>query len=282
MIRNIRSIAILMAVYNAEKYLRVQIESLLLQTNNNWTLYIRDDSSKDETQLIIEEYCQKYPEKIIQIEKDGNNLGCRNNFFRLLEVVESEYYMFCDQDDVWLPTKIDVSLQVIKDAEQEYGHIPIMAFNDDIVCNEHLQVIENSRWQSAKINPEKFISYNYIAICCNASGANSIYNHHVKKLVIPLTNTFLMYDYWIALNVAKYGKIKVIHQPLRYYRLHASQTLGITVGAKNSIFFKLTQVRKLLKQYCKEAKQLKSIGYGSYAKFFIYKFLTILKIRLNF
>ena len=56
-------IAILLATYNAEKYLKEQIDSLLLQTCQQWTLFIRDDGSTDATQVIIDDYLSSYPNK---------------------------------------------------------------------------------------------------------------------------------------------------------------------------------------------------------------------------
>ena len=115
-----RPIAILLAVYNGEKYLSEQIDSILDQTNTSWTLYIRNDGSSDGTQRIIDSYLRRFPDRIVQIDRGGANLGCRGNFFRLMETVEADYYMFSDADDVWLPEKIQRSFSLLKQKEQLY------------------------------------------------------------------------------------------------------------------------------------------------------------------
>lgn len=281
MYNNTTPIAVLLAAYNAEKYLEEQIDSILTQTNQDWTLYIRNDGSKDGTQNIIEGYVERYPNKIIQIDKGGGNLGCRNNFFRLLEVVTSQYYVFSDADDRWLDDKVEVSLAAIQEAEQECPNTPVMAFGDTIVCDSNMNVLEDSYWKSMHINPEKFLSYNYMAICCTAGGSCSIFNQRVKDALFPLADNNLIYDFWIALVVAKTGRFKVIHRPLKYYRQHENQVCGVATKNANSVAYKLSNIKTLFKQYRAEARQLKSVGYGPAIKYYWYKVLTIMRIRFK-
>jgi len=278
--KNTKNIAILLAAYNAEKYLAEQIDSLLTQTNSDWTLYIRNDGSKDNTSKIISDYCEKYS-NIIEIDKGGINLGCRNNFFRLLEVVDSEYYMFCDADDVWLPNKIEISFNRVLELEIKYPNIPILAHSDAIICDNKLNVISESFWKSTGINPEKFVKYNYICICCTVGGAKSIFNKKVKEFIFPLENNTLIFDYWIAIKVAKHGIISVIDIPLIKYRQHENNLLGVTVGKGNSFLNKLRNAKSLFKQYREESNKLKTIGYGSFTKYLFYKAIVIYKIRFQ-
>ena len=70
------SVAICMATYNGEKFLSGQINSILKQTYQNWTLFVRDDNSTDNTMSILRKFHEKYPEKIILVENDG--LVCKS------------------------------------------------------------------------------------------------------------------------------------------------------------------------------------------------------------
>ncbi|MCZ4242917.1 glycosyltransferase family 2 protein [Pedobacter punctiformis] len=281
MCTNNREIAILLAAYNAEKYLSEQIESIIAQTFTNWTLYIRNDGSTDQTAVVISDYCIKYPDKIFEIDKGGKNLGCRNNFFRLLEVVESEYYMFCDADDVWLKSKIEFSYERIKMLELLNPYKAILVHTDAIICDSDLNIISDSFWHSTGINPMKFTSFNYMCVCCTVGGAKSIFNRKAKELIFPLADNNFMFDYWIALNVAKYGIISVIDVPLIKYRQHSSNLLGVTYGNANSIFNKLKQAKTLFRDYKRESDTLKTIGYGSFTKYLFYKFLVVVKTRFT-
>ena len=101
-------IAILMATYNGEKYICQQIDSILSQTCKDWELYIHDDGSTDHTIAAVESYVEKYPDKVHLI--DGKSTGgAKYNFFYLFSKVEASYYMTCDQDDVWLEKKIELT-----------------------------------------------------------------------------------------------------------------------------------------------------------------------------
>ena len=91
-------IAILMATYNGAVYLRAQLDSLMSQTRRDWTLYVQDDFSTDSTLDIIREYQQRYDN--IRLLEHTSQLGPMKNFMSMLEQVEADYYLFCDQDDV--------------------------------------------------------------------------------------------------------------------------------------------------------------------------------------
>ena len=109
-------IAILMATYNGEKYICQQIDSILSQTCKDWELYIHDDGSTDNTIAAVESYVEKYPDKIHLI--DGKSTGgAKYNFFYMFGQVEAPYYMTCDQDDVWKPDKIYLTLQKMEALE---------------------------------------------------------------------------------------------------------------------------------------------------------------------
>ena len=96
---------VLVATYNGEKYLREQLDSIINQTYKNIRILISDDCSKDKTQEILQEYEKK--DNRIKIFLHQQNLGSNKNFEFLIKQVESKFYMLSDQDDVWLPEKIE-------------------------------------------------------------------------------------------------------------------------------------------------------------------------------
>lgn len=278
--KNERSIAILLAVYNGGKYIDEQIQSVIRQTNKNWTLYIRDDNSTDDTLNIIKNYASTY-NNIILIEDSLGNLGCRDNFFRLLEIVDSEYYMFCDADDVWFDDKIEQLMCVMQQTEKRMPDIPLLVYGDTTVCDENLKVLVSSYWKAMHLKPERLTSYNYVAVCCTAGGSCSVFNDKVKKLMFPLDNNGLMYDYWIALKVAKYGKLIVLNRPVKYYRQHGNNVCGVTLSSPIARFINVERIVNQYYLYKQEIKQLKKIGYGSTAKFYFYK-LRIFLMKMGF
>ena len=111
-------IAILLSTYNGEAYLEAQLLSIISQTNTNWKLFIRDDGSIDKTHEIIKKYTAKFPNLIILITDEYGNLRSARSFMQLLQISQASYYMFCDQDDVWLPFKIQNSLNKMTELEK--------------------------------------------------------------------------------------------------------------------------------------------------------------------
>lgn len=264
-----------MATYNGEEYLKEQIDSIIRQSSKDWTLYIRDDGSTDGTIGIIEEYAGKYA-NIVWVRDSEEGLGCNGNFFRLLEVVESEYYMFCDQDDVWMENKVELSLTSIEKEETLHKGIPILMFSDQSVCDQNLCVITASQWKELHINPWLFSSYNYVCVNCIIAGANAIFNHQTKQLIFPLVDNELYYDHWIAINVSKHGWIGIIDMPLRYYRLHREQVLGTSLDSSLQRFSNVQKIMGQLKYYQNDIRMLKAVGYKPGCKFYLYKLLSYL------
>ncbi|HND46573.1 MAG TPA: glycosyltransferase, partial [Chitinophagales bacterium] len=147
---------ILLATYNGERFLQKQIDSILQQTYSNFTIYIRDDGSKDGTIKIIKDYAQKYPNKIIFIEDILGNLGVTQNFNELMKYSSANYIAFSDQDDIWLPNKIEQSLKVLADLENKHQGTPAFVYSDMQIINEEDQFTYPSFWKLASLSPKYF------------------------------------------------------------------------------------------------------------------------------
>jgi len=278
MYKNTKSIAILLAVYNGEKYLATQIDSLVSQINQDWTLFIRDDGSTDSTSQIITDYCEKY-NNIIEIDRGGENLGCYKNFFRLLEVVESEYYMFCDADDYWLPEKIEISYNFMKEKERQYSHIPILVHTDKAIADESLNVVFPSHWKYSRLNPDSISKFEHVPLRI-VGGATAMFNALCKPIALEPTSFHDAHDGWLAFQTARYGRIFAIHQPLLIYRRHGK---NVTDKDSSGTIFKnqfgrLLNIKSFVSYHLKLASQLKKYGYGGVLKYFYYRIVVFIKI----
>jgi glycosyltransferase involved in cell wall biosynthesis len=141
-------ITILMASYNGERYIGEQIESILNQTETNWKLVIQDDCSSDATYQIACRYAAKYPEKIAVFRRAENSGSAANNFFSMLTYADGDYVMFCDDDDVWLPNKIEKSMEMMRKEEQKNGiDKPVLVHSDLVVVDENLNILSRSMFQ---------------------------------------------------------------------------------------------------------------------------------------
>ena len=144
-------IAVLLATYNGEKYLKEQIDSILEQMDrvpDKCALYVHDDGSTDGTCEILKEYASQYPDCVKLLEGPPQG-GSTKNFMYMLSEVEADYYMFSDQDDVWLPEKIEREYEEIKKLEGS----PALVFSDMKVVDEDLKVIDESFYSYSNLNP---------------------------------------------------------------------------------------------------------------------------------
>lgn len=213
---------ILLATYNGEKYLREQLDSLLVQTYKNIRIIISDDSSTDATKKILKEYEEK-DDRIIFYEQK-KNIGVVLNFEFLLKKVESDYYMFADQDDIWNDDKVEKSLKKLKETDAD------LVFTDLQVVDDELNVINESYWDLKGLR-QKIIKYNsFEALYLNnyVTGCTILAKSQTIKQILPIPNTskYILHDYWTALMISQSGKIEYLNEATIKYRQHKNNRIG--------------------------------------------------------
>lgn len=221
-------VAILLATYNGSKYLSEQIDSILSQTYQEFRIFIHDDGSADETVEIINRYVNSYPDKIVCV--DGPAQGSsKENFLFLLKQVEADYYMFCDQDDYWLPDKVERSLEKITSLSDE-NDLPLLVFSDNKVVDAEKKVIDESFMHYNNLNPHK-LGLNWLIMQNCAPGCTMLFNRKareesLKYTLAPAPECIVFHDCWIILVVAALGRIGYIDTPLMLYRQHGNNVVG--------------------------------------------------------
>ncbi len=282
---NSKDIAILMATYNGEKYLPEQIDSLLAQTCQDWHLYVHDDGSKDGTVSVIKEYMDKNPEKITLLDYPPQGGACRN-FLSMMDKVDADYYMFCDQDDVWLPEKIALSLQDMRHQESFHPQKPVVIHTDLFIVDEHLSVTYDSLWSYTGKYPQ------YIRTLDDAGGHTSIatgctmlFNKLAKECSHISSEKAVMHDCWICLcTLKKRGIVYGIDKRLVLYRQHGTNCLGAgnTNASDVNTKYRILHFDKVYKSNRNYYAMLQSVGYGSVFKYLYYKIKYKIRIRRGF
>lgn len=217
-------VEILLATYNGEKYVQELIESILNQSYTNWIIRAGDDSSTDSTYDILLKYKEKYPEKFI-IEKNIPGCGsAKYNFLNLISKSTCRYVMCCDQDDVWLPHKIEWTLKQMK--HDENGKIPVLIHTDIKVVDSSLNVINPSFFEYSKFKKE--FKFKDLLIQNYVTGCTMMMNRQLVELVKREKDyeKILMHDWYIALLAAAYGKVGFVDKPTMLYRQHAINSVG--------------------------------------------------------
>lgn len=219
-------IAILMAVYNGEKYLSEQIDSILAQSEQDWQLFINDDCSSDRSYDIAVNYAEEHPERIIVSRNDSPSGSACANFMGMLGRTDADYAMFCDQDDVWLPDKIKLTLRKMKELEGSYGSTPLLVHTELSVTDSRLSVTAPSFTRFQGLKP-RYNSLNRLLCQNNVTGCTVMINRALMSLVRNApADKMLMHDWWIALAAAAFGHIGFAEEPLIKYRQHGNNQLG--------------------------------------------------------
>ena len=220
-------IAILLATYNGEKYIADQIDSILAQHETGWELYIHDDGSADCTPEIIKSYERREPKRIHVLGGPACG-GAKENFFYLLRQVQAPYVMFCDQDDFWMPMKIELTLEKIKAAEKTYGtDRPILVFSDLSIVDGELHLISERMSVYQQLDPTR-TRIRDLVIQNVITGCTVMINRALAERALLTENTddIIMHDWWCALVAASFGRIGYIDKPLVLYRQHSSNSVG--------------------------------------------------------
>lgn len=262
-------VTILLATYNGEKYLGQQLESIIEQTHQNWRIFISDDGSADGTIDLIKDYQKKYPKKI-RLFDSGHRFGsaCGNFFFLLQQAVDSdsEYIMFCDQDDVWIRDKIALTLDEMKKTEEKtQPKQPVLVFTDLEVVDAQMRTIASSFMQYSKLRGDR-IHLNYLLTQNVVTGCTVMINLHLGKLSLNFITKqdILMHDWWMALVAAAFGRIVYIDSKTVKYRQHSKNAVGAkNVNNLNYLLKKVfinNNIRNSMGRSMLQAKQF----YGSY------------------
>lgn len=215
-------VSILMATYNGERYLRDQVDSLLKQTYTKWELLILDDGSTDHTVDIIKEYQTICPN--IFLDRKDTNEGSLRTFSELLRsALDKPYVMFCDQDDYWLPDKIQLSLKRLREEENQSDEtIPLLLYTNLSYADHYLNPLAK---EIRSPLPAKRL-FSRLMIQNRIWGCSMLMNNALLKLVQDIPDEAENHDYWVALVASAFGKVIHLNRPTLLYRQHAQNLSG--------------------------------------------------------
>ena len=260
-----------MATYNGEKYLSDQIDSILNQSYSNWVLFIRDDGSIDKTTEIIAAYSKKHPEKIKSVPASfklptlnyDNKNKVLKNFMTCLKYASNnnsfDYFMFSDQDDIWLQNKIKTTLRLARIVEKKKSG-PILIHTDLKLVDENLNPIDDSFYAYTKQHIE-YNAINYLLFQNHCLGCTMLWNKKLNDIISYNCNDVYIHDWWIALIASCFGTIACLNNSTILYRQHSDNAIGVSKST-NIISYSMeklkqrSQFKEKIKLYIKQAEVL--------------------------
>jgi rhamnosyltransferase len=217
-----QSVDILIATYNGEAYLDAQITSIINQTHSQWRLILHDDGSCDNTVNLCCKWMQT-DSRIVFVEDDMAHQGVAAHFITLLRYSNADYVMFADQDDIWLPDKIEMMLASIVKKD---NRIPQAVFSNAFLWNEKDGITAPRNTLSYPRTLESLLFLN-----AGVQGAASIFNSAMRNILLQPLAYYAMHDHVLALAAITLGQIDYIDYSLFYYRQHAGNVTGKAPGS---------------------------------------------------
>ncbi|WP_051664028.1 glycosyltransferase family 2 protein [Dyadobacter crusticola] len=207
-------ISIALCVYNGERFLREQLDSLINQSYERKEIIAVDDNSTDSSCEILFEYQQQYP--FIHFYKNEVNIGYTKNFEKALHLCTGTYIALSDQDDIWHPDKLQCLLGEIANHQLIY-HDSKFIDEGGLSLNKKMSDVINLY---AGGKSEVFLLFNCV------SGHSCLFKKELLKHILPLDPAYF-HDHWIAYVATNLGTIHCVRECLVSYRQHASNSTDI-------------------------------------------------------
>jgi len=218
-------IDVVLPTYNGAAYLGAQLASIHAQTMLPTRVLLRDDSSSDGTSVLITHLQQRYC-GWLQVLSAEANLGCIANVNRLLEATTAPYVALADQDDLWLPGKLEQALTLLQQLEVLHGEeTPLLVHSDLELVDGQAQPLGARYLRRQRLDPERTDPAD-LALTNVVTGCTVLCNRALLQKALPIPAEALMHDWWIALVASAFGRIALVEHPGVLYRQHGGNTLG--------------------------------------------------------
>ena len=229
------SFSIALCTYNGARYLAAQLASLSAQTRLPVELVVCDDRSVDETREIVEQFSASAPFNV-RLHVNERRLGSTKNFELAISLCEGEFVVLCDQDDVWLPEKLE-RLAAEFARSPEVG----LVFSDAELIDEDSRSTDGRLWDRLGLQREEMERLARgrgridLLAGSTVTGATMAFRTRFRHLALPVPDSLpLIHDAWIALAVSAVARISPVAEPLVMYRRHAGQQTSLLARRRGS------------------------------------------------
>lgn len=216
------TIQILLSTYNGEKYLTQQLDSLLGQDYPGFNILIRDDGSSDETCKILAAYQTKHPNIKVTY---GENIGVTKSYFELVKSADGDFYALCDQDDIWLPSKLSRAVSKI----QTLSNPP-----SGLYCSA-LQFVDNNLQPIGQTAPPLYRCLENAVMENIATGCTVVFGEDLRRLFLQADPEKMhMHDWWLYLLAAAFGEVVFDPKSSILYRRHDETVTGLQLKSSRT------------------------------------------------
>lgn len=222
-------VSICMATYNGGKYIKEQLDSILLQIKCYDEIVVSDDGSTDNTLDIIKKINDPRIKVLNHVKRYAKYSFdyTTHNFENAISNCCGDFIFLSDQDDVWMPNKYFLMMNALDNSD--------IVVSDCSIVNDNLKLIKRSKFESEKINNRIWnnVVRNKNIGCCMA------FKRSILKTILPFPRFGVAQDFWIAVYGGLFYKVCYINQPLILYRRHDENVSSTSKKSTNSLSIKL-------------------------------------------
>ena len=268
-------VSVVLALYNGEKFLNEQLESILGQTYRHLEILILDDASTDGSIKIARRFAEK--DHRIRIVENPQNLGLILNFLNGVSLAKGAYVCYSDQDDVWQPDKVETLLSLLR-KKTSY----MLAYSDLEVCDENMKTINASFWKVNQVSPYEGWLRERALLKNIAPGCSMLFRGEVKEIASFLStdenflclnhaqildDTPVMHDHLIWVLASGLGEIVFTPKKLVRYRQHSQNSIGAFYEAQRGRVGFVQRLEKRMRALKSVENKLPGIRWAAMRRF---------------
>lgn len=248
-------ICVLLSTYNGEKYLKEQLESLQKQKEVELKIFVRDDGSNDATHEILDEWQKN--NKLTWYK--GENIGFARSFIDLLKnAPDADYYAFCDQDDIWLPEKLETAIKKME----------LLPSGPQLYCS-NLFIYRDGKNEGVWWKNKPVINLFRGLVQNVATGCTIVCNTLLRDIVVqnlPLSVKY--HDFWLYHTALLFGNIYFDENAYIYYRQHKKNIIGAKSRKIDRLQSRIKSLKSIKQQNYREYEAVQLLNvYGNLISF---------------
>lgn len=216
-------ISVCLTTYNGEKFIKEQLDSILLQIGDKDEIILSDDGSSDNTLSIV----NSYMDNRIKIFNNKHQHGFIGNFENALEQANGDYIFLSDQDDIWKPNKVECIMSYLKKYDLVVHDAEIIDGKGNSLGKTYYSTMHNKTSFLANLYSTRFLG------CCMA------FTKQVKDCSLPIPHKIVGHDYWIGMYAKLRFNTIFIPDILISYRRHGNNVSPSSEKSKTSFFYKI-------------------------------------------
>lgn len=224
-------ISVALAAYKGEAYIEAQLRSILPQLSHDDEIIVSDDAPGGATERVVRRVMADDP-RVFYVE--GKGQGVVANFVNAIRHCRGDKIFLCDQDDVWLPDKVQRVMAA-------FDNGATLVLHNAYVTDKDLRITDYSFFElrgSKKGFLHNVVKNSYMG-CCMA------FDRKLLKKIMPMPKYVPMHDQWIGLMGEVYGKVVFLDAPLIYYRRTGSNVTGGATSTAQKLQWRRYLVKKL-------------------------------------